>query len=76
LTFGQRVKFYRQSIRKSQKAVAIEAGIPQTTLSGWETGKTEPVVSDAQKLAAALGVSLSELIEGPEQPAACLPRTG
>ena len=76
MTFGQRIRFYRQRINKSQKIIEAETGIPQTTQSGWENDKTEPTVSDAQKLAAALGVTLAELIEGQDQPAAGLPNTG
>lgn len=76
MSFGQRIKSLRQNQQKTQQQIAVKAGIPQTTLSNWELDKTEPVVSDARKLAAALEVSLVELIEGKDQQAACLPRTG
>lgn len=76
MSFGQRIKSLRQNQQKTQQQIAVKAGIPQTTLSNWELDKTEPTISDARKLAAALGVSLAELIEGKDQQAACLPRTG
>jgi transcriptional regulator with XRE-family HTH domain len=76
MSFGQRIKSLRQNQQKTQQQIAVKAGIPQTTLSNWELDKTEPVISDARKLAVALGVSLAELIEGKDHQAACLPRTG
>lgn len=75
-SLGERLKDYRKQAKKSQKFIEAETGIPQNTLSGWENDKSEPTISDARKLAVALGISLVELIEGKDQQAACLPRTG
>jgi len=72
VTFGKRICFLRLRIGKSQKKIEVETGIPQRTLSDWENDKSEPCVSDAVKLASALGISISELIG--DQPT--LPRTG
>lgn len=76
MTFGQRIKVFRQRVSKSQKDIEAETEIPQATLSGWENDKSEPCVSDAVKLAAALGVTVAELIDGPDQQPGTLPRTG
>jgi transcriptional regulator with XRE-family HTH domain len=76
MTLGQRIRFFRNLLKKTQDDIKDETGIPQTTLSNWERDLTEPVVSDAKKLANVLKVSLMELIEGQDQQAACLPKTG
>lgn len=68
MTFGQRIRFFRNRVKKSQKDVENETAIPQTTLSGWETGISEPRASELQKLAAALGVSIADLMDD-SQPA-------
>ena len=72
MTFGKRIYSLRIKIGKSQKRIEAETSIPQRTLSDWENDKSEPCVSDAVKLASALGISISELIG--DQPT--LPKTG
>ena len=63
MTFGQRLRQIRQQQNKSQKSIEVVTGIPQTTISGWETGISEPQVTDLKKLAAALGVSAADLLD-------------
>jgi len=46
----------------SQKKLSDQSGVSQTYISELEAGKKQPTVLIAQKLAAALGVSLSELL--------------
>jgi len=65
MTFGQRLKYFRKKVRKSQKKIEGETGIPQTTLSGWENDISEPTVSDIVKLATAFDIQPSDLLDGP-----------
>jgi transcriptional regulator with XRE-family HTH domain len=62
MTLGSRIKFFRNQLRMSQKDIEMKTNIPQTTLSGWENDKYEPTLSDAKKLATALGVTVSDLL--------------
>lgn len=68
MTFGKRLRFYRQQKKKpmTQKDLERESGIPQTTISDWENDKSEPTASDIVKLAAALGVTVNELLGDPD----------
>ncbi len=61
--FAQRLRFLRKLTGKSQQQIYRESGIPQTTISCWENAIGEPSVSDLPKLAAALGVKVSDLLE-------------
>lgn len=63
MNFGKRLCFLRKKSGKTQKQLEAATGIPQRTLSDWENNKAEPGVSDAVKLAKALGISIVELIE-------------
>lgn len=63
MMFGQRLRQIRKKQKKTQKDLEVATGIPQTTISGWEACKFEPQISDAQKLAIALGVSIAELLD-------------
>lgn len=44
--------------------VALKAGLSPSTLSEWKTGKTTPGLESARKIAAALDVTIDDLIEG------------
>lgn len=65
MNFGKRICAWRLKLGKSQKQVEAETGIPQRTLSDWENDKSEPTLSDAVKLTAALGISINQLIGEP-----------
>lgn len=67
MTIGQRLKIFRRKIRKSQKDIEGEVGIPQTTLSGWENDISEPTASDIVKLSTALCVTVTELLSDSPQ---------
>lgn len=73
MQLGDKLRFFRNKVSKSQKKVGAETGIPQTTISGWENGISEPTLSDAHKLANALGVTVNDLLDDTDQG---LPRTG
>ncbi|UCF41622.1 MAG: helix-turn-helix transcriptional regulator [Gemmatimonadota bacterium] len=64
---GQRLTATRSQSGLSQSDVAHRAGLAASYLSRIETGKIQPTVPTANKIAAALRVSLSELL-GPRPP--------
>jgi transcriptional regulator with XRE-family HTH domain len=53
----------REFKKRSQKEVALQVGIPQGQYSRIENGKVEPTLTTLEKIAIALEVSLSQLIE-------------
>ena len=64
---GQRLAATRIQSGLSQNAVAYRAGLAASYLSRIETGKIQPTVPTANKIATALRVSLGELL-GPRPP--------
>ncbi len=64
--FGTKMRYLRKKIKLSQQKLGEEINIPQTTISDWENNKYLPNINEAVKLAAALGVSVAELIEQPK----------
>ena len=52
----------------SQKQIAEELGVRQSTVSQWESGKNLPDILTAQKLALLYGVSIEALLEDVEYP--------
>lgn len=63
MPFGKRLRRVRLHTGKTQKELAVATGIPQTTISGWETGPSEPQVSELHLLAKALGIAPLELLD-------------
>jgi transcriptional regulator with XRE-family HTH domain len=62
--FGDRVRALRASAHLSQEALADACGLDRTYVGGIERGERNPSLRNISKLAAALGVSLSELFKG------------
>jgi transcriptional regulator with XRE-family HTH domain len=62
LAFGHEIKKAREVLRKSQEALAFEAGIHRTYLSLLERGKKSPSLAVIVRLANALRVRPSELL--------------
>ncbi len=71
--FGKNLKRIRENNGYTQSALSKKTGIPQTTISGWETGKYVPDITEAVILARTLNCSLESLID---QDQANLPPTG
>lgn len=69
MTFAEKLKALRAEAGLSQTGLATASGIPVGTIRDYEQGKREPLLSNAQKLARALGVSLDVF---PPQPPAAL----
>lgn len=61
MTFGENLAMARQRMRLSVYALGQRSGIPPTTISRIERGETDPQLQTAARLAAAVGVSLSDL---------------
>lgn len=61
--FGMRLRYFRKKQKMSQQELGQMINKPQTTISDWETGKLLPDISEAVKLAAALGVKVTDLLE-------------
>lgn len=62
MTFGERLKQFRESRGLTQEQLATAIGVAKTTVTGYERGNREPDVAKIKKLAAALGVSGDELL--------------
>ena len=52
----------RKSKLMTQEELAAKSGINRVTIAKYETGRQEPTVANALKLATALGVTVDELI--------------
>ena len=61
---GMRIKYLRGLKKWSQEDLALEAGINKNYLSDLERGTRNPTVKALEKIANALGITLSELFKG------------
>lgn len=71
--FGERLRAARDRRDVTQKQLADEVGMHPPRISGYENGEAVPELEAAAKLAAALDVSLDELVlgrprEAPDEP--------
>jgi transcriptional regulator with XRE-family HTH domain len=62
--FGANLLRIRQARRLSQESLAERAGIHRTQISLFETGQRQPLLETFVRLAGALEVPLSTLLEG------------
>jgi transcriptional regulator with XRE-family HTH domain len=62
--FGKRVRDLRKKKGLSQEAFADSCGLDRTYVSGIERGVRNPSLVNLEKLADALGVSLSDMFKG------------
>ncbi|NPV80695.1 MAG: helix-turn-helix transcriptional regulator [Firmicutes bacterium] len=58
-----KIKALREQRRLSQQELAKAAGVAQASIHYIETGQKSPTVRTLDKLAAALGVPVSELLD-------------
>jgi transcriptional regulator with XRE-family HTH domain len=63
---GRRIKRRRNFLDLSQEALAERAGVHRTQISLYENGERMPLASSLIKLAAALGISVGQLVVGIE----------
>jgi len=60
---GKKIKALRKQSGLTQKKLAERLCITHQSISDWELGKKNPTLETLKKLAGALGVSVSSLIE-------------
>jgi transcriptional regulator with XRE-family HTH domain len=66
--FGQAVRRLREQLHWSQERLAAEADLNRSYVGEIERGSVTASIATAAKLAAALEVSLSELLAGVQNP--------
>jgi NAD+ synthase (glutamine-hydrolysing) len=66
MAIGENIRRCREKAGRSQAWLAEQVGVGQTTISSWESGRTEPSRSDTRKVAQALSVDISRLELGDE----------
>ena len=69
MSFGGHLRALREKASLSRAELARRAGVPASTLRGWEGDEGFPGVSVFLRLAEALGVPAERLAEGVEDPA-------
>lgn len=57
-----RIRELRKAHSLSQSQLAAALGLHQTAVSQWETGRTEPDIESARKMAAYFGVTIDHLM--------------
>jgi transcriptional regulator with XRE-family HTH domain len=58
-TFGEKLKQLRKRAGFTPEELAARAGVNVVSIYAWERGATAPLLSSTQRLAKALGVSIS-----------------
>jgi len=66
MPIGHQIRRFREQAGRSQAWLAEKVGVGQTTVSSWESGRTEPSRSDTRRVAQALSVDISRLELGDE----------
>lgn len=66
IKIGDNIKFYRQNKFLTQSDIAKELGIPRSTYANYENNTREPDKDVLDKIGKFLGISISELLEGPK----------
>ena len=64
-TMQTRLKEWREKRGLSVRKLAERSGVHYVSIVKMENGKLDPQLSTALKLSAALGISLSQLVEAP-----------
>lgn len=67
INFGKRLRKLREAEGVSQEALAHDAGLDRTYVSSIERGKRNVSLENIARLAKALGIPISELVEGIEK---------
>jgi transcriptional regulator with XRE-family HTH domain len=63
VALGEAIRHYRSEAGLSQEALALEAEIDRSYLGGIERGEHNVAVMNLVKLASALGVTVSKLVQ-------------
>lgn len=62
-TLAQALKDHRTSRKLTQEYVADALGVSRQAVSKWETGESEPTMSNLNALAKVYGVTLAQLLQ-------------
>ena len=68
IAIGNFIEKKRKELNLTQAQLAEKLGVSNKTVSKWENGKCMPDYGIIQPLCAELGISVSELMDGEEQP--------
>lgn len=68
MTFAERLRELKEESGMSERELAEKAGLPFDTVHTYIMGRSEPLLSNAIKLATALGVKLSAFAECVDAP--------
>lgn len=68
MTTGELIRFHRKRVGLTQKQLGDRAGIAEPTIRRYELGKLKPKYETIEKIAHALGVLPSSLIDVTENP--------
>ena len=68
MSFGQHLRRLREGAGLSRAELARRAGVPASTLRGWEGDRGFPALPAALRLAGALGVPVERFAEGWKTP--------
>lgn len=63
---GANIRYFRKKSKLNQAELAYLLDVHETTIRRWERGDGEPDLSDAAKLCEVLGVSVDDLLNGPQ----------
>ena len=61
---GNRIKSARTFRKRSQRWLAEEIGVNQSSVTQWETGKTDPTTENLSRIAQVLNVNFEWLAKG------------
>ena len=62
MTFGERLKFFRENKQLTQEQLAEMIGVAKSTITGYEKNNREPDVLKIKKLAYALDITGDDLL--------------
>lgn len=63
MTFGEKLRKLRTDRKISQQELAQKAGLSQTAIYYWEKGERKPKIEQLRRIAAVLGVYISDLVD-------------
>ncbi|EHQ89546.1 helix-turn-helix domain-containing protein [Desulfosporosinus youngiae] len=67
MNYGQRIKFFRNTVGISANALAKKIGLDPTTIYKIEANDSKPSLGSLESICAALGISLAEFFAEEEQ---------
>lgn len=63
MTIGEKIKCFRKEAGLTQKKLGEISGTSETTIKQYESGKRQPRIEQLRRIAAALGVYISDLVD-------------